>query len=629
MNPEYVGAMPPEAFVRGIEKLRKRPPTHGVLILGFDTEYDSKTSEILSYQLSDGREAAIILRDSDFTWQELSEWVTEVCHKWGYALKDYSRILLVSHFSTAELSHIKDFWRAAKIRRVSAAQVYNAAYPMSNKRTLEIFDNYHFWNVGNSGNASLAKVAEKFGEVKMEYDTSNVSRETLKDPRFIEYAKWDAVVCARVFNKFRERLQSEYGVDVVHYPTSAALAMAVYRLHYIPRTFQAPDSKIRKQGWLSLWGGRAEAYAQGDFHEKYTLRDVTSLYPNAARLLGELPRAEDWVEREKPLKWRGLCRVRFSFPSDVKFPCLPVWSGTKLIFPRSGISDCSLDEARVARDLGATLDFIACWEYDTGDTSLNDFMQHHIREKERFDSIGDMVGRELSKLMMNSLIGKLSQNRGDVDIEAMKEFSAKIGVPVEDCVQPTFYHPEKPSGKYRLGRNIMPEWSALILGKARSLMACLLNRVKVSLICSTDSLLIPVELNALVDEVMLELGIVLTHKNKEPTSRVRVIRNRLYVGINAEGKVLFGASHAIHLRHSDAMKLILSEETEYVSERKIGLKESVRSGKAFFSQEPRDMSLSRTWDDKRRLLADGSTEPWESLADMEKYLSHQKHRVSV
>lgn len=666
MRAELVKQMPAEAFARGIDKLRYRPPTEGVLILGFDTEYTSDKQEILCYQLSDGEcslcasvycreptnplhvveNSALLECEKDLSWRELAEWVQACMTTWGYSLRDYSQILLVSHFSTAELSHVQDFWEEAQVRRVSAAQVYNASYKINERSRLVVMDNYHFWNVGNNGNASLFAVAEKFGERKItlppDLPINKTHRGYLRDPRFREYAIWDAVLCARVFTKFRDRLWTDHQIDVVQYPTSASLAMAVYRRHFLPRSLAAPDPRVRRQAWQSLWGGRAEAYRQGDFFGAYSLRDVTSLYPTSERLLEVLPGPEDWIERNEPQTWRGLCRVKFDFPERVKFPCLPVCHDGKLIFPLSGVSDCTLDEARVALHLGAKLEFHSVWEYDTGDRSLTDFMAHFAREKARCEEedvqgeMKDAVGRELSKLMMNSLIGKLSQNKGDVDIEDMKAFSEKIGVPLKVCISPHFLHPEKPSSRFRIGGHIMPEWSALILGKARSIMASLLNDVGESLICSTDSMLVPDELNESVDRAMAAQGVVLTNKNKgKTTSQVRVVRNRVYAGVTSKGDVVFGASHAIHIgskrkdclacergeckevTHS-AFRFILSNEEKYVKTKRLGLKTAIRRGERFFSESEAQMSFSRLWDNKRRLLPGGSSVPWASVEEYDR-----------
>lgn len=193
----------------------------------------------------------------------------------------------------------------------------------------------------------------------------------------------------------------------------------------------------------------------------------------------------------------------------------------------------------------------------------------------------------------------------------------------------------------------MPEWSALILGKARSIMAMLLNEIDISLICSTDSLLVPVELDSRVDEIMKTLGVKLTNKNGgKETALVRIIRNRVYAAIDAEENVIFGASHAIHLgrrkknceackekkcRDSmhDALRFILSEETEYLRTKRLGLKTAIRTGTRFFSEVESKMRFERRWDQKRKLLPGGHTEAWDSLEEYETFSKNLKDESHI
>jgi len=640
---DNVAELPQEAFSRGIGRLVKRDAAKQVVILGFDTEYDSETKEIVCYQLSDGTNSSMIERTRDFTWEDLAEWVRSCLRCWGFSLRESATIMLVSHFSTAELSHIKDFHKYALIRRVSPQQVYNATYRINEHSRLYVMDQYHFFNTG------LAKVAGTFGEQKLEFDTTKVSRRDLASAKFREYSLWDAIVCARIFHKFRQRLLEQYQVDVVHYPTPASLAMAVYRQHFLPDSFPAPENEVRRQAWLSLWGGRAEAYVQGDAHGAYTLRDVKSLYPSSARLLRELPRGGDWVRREQPRSWQGLCRVRFRFPASIKFPCLPMYHDGRLIFPLQGTSDCTLQEARVALQMGAKLEFAKVFEYDSGDDSLARYMDFFVSEKDRSEKEGDKVGRELSKLMMNALIGKISQNRGDVDIEDMKKFADEEGIPLEVALDPTFIHPMKPKSAPRIGGHIMPEWSALILGKARAVMAELMHEIETSapegvvsnLITSTDSLLVPDELNEAVDVAMRRVGVILTSKNEgKTTARVRVVRSRVYAAEADDGTIVFGAAHAVHLSRQagrecpdckigtcrrplhDSLRFVLSDETKYPKVQRLGLKTAIRTGRRFFDDNPiPEMTFARQWDQKRRLLKGGKSRPWQSIDEYDQVVN--------
>lgn len=629
MDAEDVAALPAAAFRRGVKKVRRSPRTAGAVILGFDCEYDPDNA-IMCYQLSDGNRAELLEAEVDLTWKELAHWTRVCLQKWGYKLTKCRNIFLVSHFSTAELSHVQHFWQDATVRRVSPQQVYNASYRVNEAMQLHVYDLYHFFN------ASLHAVAATFGEKKMEWDFEKrpTTRALIKDPDFIAYALNDAIITARIFQKFRDRVWNDHQVDVIRYPTPASVAMAVYRKDWLSDDVESPGYDVRRMSWKCLWGGRAEAYYQGDMLGDWTLRDVKSLYPRSAELLHELPLKDDWVRLSEPVKWRGLCTVKFSFPPDTTHPCLPVWAGDRLIFPLSGVSNCTLDEAKVAKRLGAELTWRIVWEYHTGDTSLSRYMTHWTAAKDAAQATGDQVGRELAKLFMNALIGKFSQHKGEMDIEDAKQAAIDIGVPLETILDPSFQHPLKPEGGARIGGNIMPEWSALILGKARAVMADILASTN-SLICSTDSVLVPASQDHIVDSQMAAIGVVLTSKNENkkfdekgrkvllcadcpaplmPVHRVRVIRSRCYVGLCPHDRVVWAATHAIHLpRRGDvAANFLLSDSTKYTKKQHIGLKTAARTGQPFFKSTDVPMTFRRAWDNKRLLQPGGASKPWNS-----------------
>jgi len=603
-----------------------------VVVLGFDCEYDSQTQEIVCYQLSDGTNSELFEAEHDMTLAELSEWAIGCCKKWGVDMRQVSSVLLVSHYSAAELSHVERFWVDGEVRRVSPQQVFNVAYKVNERLRVVIFDMYHFFLTG------LARVAKTFGYAKLDYDTSKVTRACLLDPAFRTYAINDAVLCANIMRDFREKVWEKYEVDVVRYCTPASLAMAVYRKHWLGEDLDAPAGQVRRLAWLCLWGGRSEAYVCGDFAapKGKSLRDVKSLYPSSAKLIGRLPTRESWVRRELPSSYRGLCVARFRFPDGTPYPCLPVFAAGRLVFPLSGTTYCTLFEAQAAEELGAVLEYKTVWEYESGDGSLAAYMEHFTKSKDENEKAGRKVDRELDKLLMNALIGKLSQHKGDVDVEDAKKAAAEIGVPLETVLDPSFHHPLKPKPKARVGGNVMPEWSALILGKARAVMGLLAPPTRPD-IMSTDSLLVDDELNGVVDAEMVRHGVVLTNKNENPVVdkakgsrlwcddcpepapvvRVKVLRTRVYAGVCPHGEPVWSATHALHLPKGKnvAAHFLLGEETVYLKRVRVGLKTAARAGTGFQKETKQPMSFGRGWDAKRRLHKDGTTTPWLSAKE--------------
>lgn len=640
MDKEACAQLPASAFKRGIGTLKKSKRTAGVVILGFDCEYDSETQEIVCYQLSDGKgNDELLVATEDLTLPELSAWAIRFAKKCGHDMRQVGSILLVSHYSAAELSHVARFWIDGEVRRVSPQQVFNVTHYVNTRLRVTVFDMFHFFLTG------LAKVAKTFGYEKLDYDTSKVTRKCLEDPRFREYAVNDAALCAKIFTDFREKVWARYEVDAVRYCTPASLAMAVYRKHWLKADLEAPPYKVRRLAWLCLWGGRSEAYVCGDYvaepGQSWTLRDVKSLYPRSAELVGALPTADSWVQREAPKSYRGLCVARFQYPDAEPYPGLPVFAAGRLVFPLRGTTYCTLAEAKAAEDAGAVLEYKHVWEYVGGDSSLAEYMTHFTESKDRNERLGNMVDRELDKLLMNALIGKLSQHKGDVDVEDAKAAAELIGVPLETVLDPGFHHPLKPVARARVGGNVMPEWSALILGQARALMGRLV-RATTPLVTSTDSLLVRDVDNHKVDMTMRGLDVLLTDKNANPKGkwcdqcpdpapvvRIKVLRTRVYAGTCPHGRPVWSATHALHLpKAKDAAALfLLGDETKYVKRVRAGLKTAARRGSGFQAESRQTMRFSRGWDQKRVLLPDGSTQPWLTARQAERRL--EKSQVAA
>lgn len=73
----------------------------------------------------------------------------------------------------------------------------------------------------------------------------------------------------------------------------------------------------------------------------------------------------------------GIVRVRFMFPEDTRFPCLPVFK-QRLLFPLSGVSHCTLSELRVALSMGCNVSLYDGWYYKEGTDSLGMFLNDQL-----------------------------------------------------------------------------------------------------------------------------------------------------------------------------------------------------------------------------------------------------------
>lgn len=108
----------------------------------------------------------------------------------------------------------------------------------------------------------------------------------------------------------------------------------------------------------------------------------------------------------------GFARVRFKFPSDCKYPTLPVRTDKYgLVYPLEGVSWCTSHELIVANSTGAEIEvmqgFIIPWRED-GEYVFRDFMRL-VRSKRNQYKNTNVFYEKLWKEIGNSLYGKLAQ----------------------------------------------------------------------------------------------------------------------------------------------------------------------------------------------------------------------------
>lgn len=178
----------------------------------------------------------------------------------------------------------------------------------------------------------------------------------------------------------------------------------------------------------SFWVGPTEVDTWWDF-------DVPSCYTVAAAGLYPLDyEAAEQIKSVDPLLARvtdgvGLIRAEFRFPETVNFPCLPVKTPEQgLVFPLTGISECTLFELALAHRLGAELEIkqgiFVPWLAGSEPVFL-DFMKF-VREKRRAYPKGSFEER-LWKEIGNSLYGKTGQGlAGKTAFDIEKGISSKI-----------------------------------------------------------------------------------------------------------------------------------------------------------------------------------------------------------
>lgn len=563
------------AYAQSIKPLKRPKNLSKVAILGFDTEYDSQTQELISVQLAFPYGPTLFKPTERVTWEDLWTWATGLLRQGNVKTgpTHLSTVILVTHFSIAEMQHL-DWWAdLAYIREHSTTYewtypgtvrtVYRCPACWRNKvevdETARVAICYHCdyaddvtrflykrpqqtmrvvdlqtWFPGQS----LAQVAETFGERKLDWERDQVTKADLNKPGFREYAVHDAVLTARIYTRLRDAFKREWGVDIAETRTPASTSGAIFRQHYVTEEINNPNHRARKLAMLANWGGNNQAFRRGSGEGLYFEYDAKSMYPSATMALGRLPRARDivYLSQEEVFDPRvigGWCHVTFEFPETEEYPCLPVYDGNALLYPLSGETYCTIEEVRFARELGAKLTIHEAYGYATGTPALAAYLSEMFQKRKEAQSKGDTVRSTMFKLMMNSIIGKLCQKVVKWDVNDLKAMEKFFAIPVRDLLrmdEGTFQEHarefEEITGKpcrqrVNVGSLWMPEWNTLILGYARATLARAFHHTR-AILGTTDSLITDRDLGE-----TFELNGILFER-RTWARNLSVVRTRLY-----------------------------------------------------------------------------------------------------
>lgn len=487
-------------------------------VFGFDTEYDSQTGELLSVQLyRDGFELFYPCpKRFKLTYENLRGLVAP-----------FKSPFLISFFSLADISKISDWWRA-KLSDTGLSML------MAERGDMTIFDISTFWS--SDRGFSLAKLGKLIGVPKLDWDRANVSRADLDKPGFREYAMNDAKICFVAYEKYlRETVWNLFNLDIVHYRSSPTISAQVFRRR-LKYAIAPPISPVRALALRSYWGGRSEVYATGVFRGEITEVDANSEYPRSAIALGPLPNGDDWEIGGKPDDYiNGFAEILFAYPKNWRgFYALPSWIGGALYWRETGHSFCTLSEIRTALKFCPKLSISyrqVCGYRRCSRSELADYLSELLTKKDNAQG----PERYVYKLLANSVIGKLAQNKTVRPTAEHIQRSFLMGVPSQ-------WLPYTGGGQIAVGSCYWPEAASLILGKARAVLYEAMEyygRDRV-LLCSTDSIIYAGKPeNLILDKIPFEIQCT--------GDELTIWREKVYA-LQKSGKVVKVAHHALPAR---------------------------------------------------------------------------------
>lgn len=262
-------------------------------------------------------------------------------------------------------------------------------------------------------------------------------------------------------------------------------------------------------------GGRNESFMVGPTERGIWYDfDVSSCYTTAAAMIKPLNYAglrQVFTTDDFANGVFGLAYVSFQFPSDTRFPCLPVRTEAfGLVYPLSGKSHCTAPEIELAVSMGATVEiivgFVIPW-MDEGNV-FQPFMRNVRLKRSMYpkNSFQERMWKEIG----NSLYGKLAQG-----------LSGKTAFDVANGI-----NSDIPASKIT-----NPYYAAFITGFCRALLSEMLssvpsNRTVVSV--TTDGFLT----DATLDEIDL-------------TGQLCQRFDAAYKAINPDDGAILEAKHAV------------------------------------------------------------------------------------
>jgi hypothetical protein len=577
-------------------------------IVGFDTEYTSEGAELLSFQLSWNGNSSFTVCKS-LTIAKLAKAVLALGVPRG------SEVMLVSYFSLAELQFLPVKREAYSWREYGSGSLDCSFYSEESALTLHVFDLARFFD-----KQSLAKVAQSFGLKKLDWNRTKVTHADIKRKGFKEYAINDAELCVEIVSQLRSEF-APYGIDPIHEKTAASTAASVFRRGWVTTTLESGNSRARLAGMKACWGGRAEACARGEFEKVYEY-DLKSAYPNAAISLREMPVQGSWIEcrsLRKLLEMQGgFASVRFSFPRSTRYPSLPVILPDCQLYPLEGAEWVTLDEIRYAISCGASIQITEAWGYKKGTTVLRDYLQEILAKR----ATAEGAQKVALKLLANSLIGKFAQRVSDINVDELRSIAEKEGIDVDDLGKMTRAELQALglNPATRVGAVFMPEWNALITGRVRARIGQLAAETN-AIYIATDAVWCTEPISKLPPDLEL--------KRSGPAI---VARTRLGL-IDGEGEEEpHVAHHSIWNRRAAIGSLRNLEEPRkrYLIRKPIKLRESIRKGVNVGTWEKSFRIADTSWDCKRRLLDDGSSEPWRNADEYRNAVSvYQQERKAA
>ena len=385
-----------------------------MILIGFDTEYQycDGRNEVLSYQFYACDPTGAIAWSGIYYPPENGrrvklKWFIERVITEGRRQKKLSRwpkrAYLIGHFNLADLSAFNDFEQFKTefdaIRRTFATITQDTAITCwdvdrhKHKIALVLRDSIL---LAPAGMQSLKALGDLVGVKKHDLNEGEIEKMSAllasDQPRFEEYALRDPKVavhyCIKIMAiNFELTGKSEIPPTLSSIGISHLLAIwehsgldkhlvlgteETFSQEWVPKvghsvkrriTVPTADRCVHESFVTECYhGGRNEQYffgasEMGDWIDF----DLCGAYTTAMALIG-MPRWDQTRTSKDVNEFQpgvlGYARVKFRFPDNTRFPCLPVRTANGLIFPLEGESFCCAPEIYLAQSMAAQIEIL-------------------------------------------------------------------------------------------------------------------------------------------------------------------------------------------------------------------------------------------------------------------------------
>jgi hypothetical protein len=348
----------------------------------------------------------------------------------------------------------------------------------------------------------------------------------------------------------------------------------------------------------------------------YYKNDVNGAYVSCM-ISGNLPTIENFGRRSSMnLAREGMAHVRLKVPNYLWAAPLPV-KGEKLVFPTGRLDGWwTYNELRQAINAGVqVMDVLDCYSSEKSEPYLRDMMLELRKIRENPATPGPVS--KMAKLLGNSLYGKFAQRNENVEYYREEDFALAVQTgrlaAGRDFTDETTEHFPR-LGIVRVARpadfpvHANTIWSACITAGCRNLLYNHIVRplaqdgAEHTYYCDTDSVIATVAYPQ-----TKTIGALALDKTYD---RIIVRGNKLYAG--HEPATGTWEAHAKGVPRDLALEAVetCGQGRRLESRRPVKFRTAVKGGE----RANRWLEVSKTLSgdyDKRRVLADGRTEPWE------------------